>query len=220
MFDKLANRGDLTLEIVMDRGGGGTVSATIVVRTMFRFGLNIIEVDSENWTAQEERDLADAVLATRSIYERRDVSHDVEELIVPAGGSGAFGVINSESEAHDLFASWSGRGPSIDVFLVHGMSGVGFDGLSGGIPGPTSHTGRRSGVVVSKSGFFDASGQKRLKISYLAMLIAHEVGHYLGLNHSTEAGNLLLRNSGQDDTNLNYNPQYRTVIRFGWTRID
>ena len=87
----------------------------------------------------------------------------------------------------------------------------GFDGLAGDIPGPTSHAGRKSGVVADKSG---------LNVPYLGMLIAHEVGHYLGLVHVSEAGNLMLFSSGTTDTNLNYDPQYRAIIRHGWVRID
>jgi hypothetical protein len=52
------------------------------------------------------------------------------------------------------------------------------------------------------------------------MLIGHEVGHYLGLPHVSEAGNLMLSSSGETDTHLNYDPQYRTIIRHGWMRID
>jgi hypothetical protein len=59
-----------------------------------------------------------------------------------------------------------------------------------------------------------------LNVKYLGMLIGHEVGHYLGLVHVTEPGNLLLANSAATDTALNYDPQYRTLVRFGWTNID
>ena len=51
-------------------------------------------------------------------------------------------------------------------------------------------------------------------------VLGHEVGHYLGLSHVNEAGNLMLAGSTATDTSLNYDPQYRTIIRFGWVRID
>ncbi|HEX6701612.1 MAG TPA: hypothetical protein VF101_12870 [Gaiellaceae bacterium] len=220
IFNKYDGREDMTIEIIMNRSGGGTVSGTITCRTMFRFGLNITRVDAENWTTQERQDLIDATFTTRSIYEHRDVTHDIDRRLIHSADSGSFGVINSESEARDLFEQWSGPGNNIDVFIVQNIVGTGFDGLAGDIPGPTSHSGRSSGVVASKSGFVDGNGQKRLHIAYLGMLIGHEVGHYLGLAHVSEAGNLMLPSSGETDTHLNYDPQYRTIIRFGWMRID
>jgi hypothetical protein len=30
----------------------------------------------------------------------------------------------------------------------------------------------------------------------------------------------MLASSGESDTNLNYDPQYRTIIKHGWMRID
>ena len=74
--------------------------------------------------------------------------------------------------------------------------------------------------MVARSGFVDSSGTRRLNIPYLGMLIGHEVGHYLGLSHVSDAGNLMLSSSTATDTALNYDPQYRTIIRHGWVRID
>lgn len=220
IFGRYDSREDMTIEIIMSRASGGTISATITCRTMFRFGLNITRVDAEAWTSQERQDLIDASFTTRTIYERRDVTHDIDRRLIHSADSGGFGVLNSESEARDLLEQWSGPGNNIDVFIVHDIIGTGFDGLAGDTPGPTSHSGRESGVVASKSGFVDGSGQKRLHVAYLGMLIAHEVGHYLGLDHVTETANLMLSSSGQNDTTLNYEPQYRTIIKHGWMRID
>jgi len=220
VFNKLDGKEDLALKIAMTRVSGATVSGEITVRTMFRFGLNITRVGAESFTSQEYSDLYAAVDVTRTIYERRDVTLSVDRRNITNAQAGGFTVITSESEARDLFEQWSGPNDFIDVFVVPSISGTGFDGLAGDIPGPTSHSGRESGVVVDKSGFVDGSGTRRLKIPYLGMLIGHEVGHYLGLSHVGTAGNLMLSSSGASDTNLNYDPQYRTIIRHGWVRID
>lgn len=196
----------------MTRTSGSSVSGEITVRTMFRFGLNIMRVGAESFSSSDYTKLYQAVDVVRNIYERRDVAVDVDRRNITNAQAGGFTVITSESEARDLFEQWSGpNNDFIDVFVVHSISGTGFDGLAGDIPGPTSHAGRKSGVVADKSG---------LDVPYLGMLIAHEVGHYLGLNHVGDAGNLMLWNSGTTDTSLNYNPQYRTIIRHGWVRID
>jgi hypothetical protein len=220
VFGKLDAREDLTLNVVMTRVGAAPVSGTITVRTMFRFGLNITRVGAESFTPQEYSDLYAAVDVTRSIYERRDLTLSVDRRYISNAQAGGFTVVTSESEARDLFEQWSGPDNDfIDVFVTN-ISGTSFDGLAGDIPGPTSHSGRESGVVVSRSGYVDSAGNPRLNIPYLGMLIAHEVGHYLGLQHVNDAGNLMLWNSGATDTALNYNPQYRTIIQHGWVRID
>ena len=221
VFNKLDGKEDLALKIGMTRVSGGEVSGEITVRTMFRFGLNITRVGAESFTSQEYNDLYSAVDVTRTIYERRDVTLSVDRRNITNAQAGGFTVITSESEARDLFEQWSGpNNDFIDVFIAPSISGTGFDGLAGDIPGPTSHSGRKSGVVADKSGFVDGSGTRRLNITYLGMLIGHEVGHYLGLSHVGDAGNLMLSSSGATDTNLNYDPQYRTIIRHGWVRID
>jgi hypothetical protein len=222
VFGRLDSKEDLALRITMRRSSGGAaVSGEITVRTMFRFGLNITRVGAESFTSQEYTDLYDAVAVTRSIYERRDVTLSVDRRNITNAQAGGFTVITSEDEARDLFEQWSGPDNDfIDVFVIPSIAGTGFDGLAGGIPGPTSHSGRASGVVAAKSGFVDGAGTRRLNVPYLGMLIGHEVGHYLGLSHVPDAGNLMLSNSSATDTALNYDPQYRTIIRHGWVRID
>ncbi len=226
IFNKYQGREDMTIEVIMTKADGSSVSGTITARTMFRFGLNSTKVAFEDFTSQELADLFNAVLVTRSIYERRDVSFDFDNRHINRADVGGFEVIDSESEARDLWDQWSGpdTNNNIDAFIVQLVaipipSGTA-DGIDGDIPGPNSHAGRSSGVLASKSGFVDAGGNRRLSVSYLGMLIGHEVGHYLGLQHTNEAGNLMLPSSSATDTNLNYNPQYRTIIRHGWVSID
>ncbi|WUH98398.1 hypothetical protein OHR68_33610 [Spirillospora sp. NBC_00431] len=220
IFGKLDSREDLAVRITMTRQTGGTVAGEITVRTMFAYGLNIVRVGAESFTSEEYTDLYQAVDVTRAIYERRDVTFGVERLHITNAQAGGFTVITSESEARDLFEQWNGISGNtfIDVFVVPSISGTGFDGLAGAIPGPTSHAGRESGVVVDKSGVV-IGGVRRLNVRYLGMLIGHEVGHYLGLVHVNEPGNLMLSSSTANDTNLNYDPQYRTIIRHGWVNI-
>ncbi|MFA1550226.1 hypothetical protein [Actinomadura chokoriensis] len=220
IFGKLDGREDLGVQITMNRQAGGSVADQITVRTMFAFGLNVVRVGEESFTAEETADLYQAVDVTRAIYERRDVTFAVNRLHITNAQAGGFTVITSESEARDLFEQWNGDSSTtfIDVFVVPSISGTGFDGLAGAIPGPTSHAGRNSGVVVDRSGVV-VGGVRRLNVRYLGMLMGHEVGHYLGLVHVTEPGNLMLSASTADDTNLNYDPQYRTIIRYGWVNI-
>ncbi|HET9377934.1 MAG TPA: matrixin family metalloprotease [Chthoniobacterales bacterium] len=226
VFNKYDGKEDMTIEIIMTRTDGTQVSGTITCRTMFRFGVNVTQVAFEDFFGQEGADLDAAAEVTRTIYERRDITFDTDDRGINRARAGPFENITSESEARDLWEQWSGPNSNnnIDAFVVDSLaipiSGGGTaDGLDGDIPGPTSHAGRNSGTVQNKSGFVDSSGAPRLHVEYLGMLMGHELGHYLGLSHTSDAGNLMLPSSGTTDTNLTYE-QYRKMIRHGWVSID
>jgi hypothetical protein len=226
VFNKYDGKEDMTIEIIMTRFNGGPVSGTITCRTMFRFGVNVTQVAFEDFTGQESADLDAAAQVTRTIYERRDMTFDTDDRGIERARAGPFENITSENEARDLWDQWSGpdSNNNIDAFVVDSLAipipndGTA-DGLDGDVPGPTSHDGRSSGTVQNKSGFVDATGVSRLHVDYLGMLMGHELGHYLGLQHTNDTGNLMLPSSGTTDTNLTYD-QYRTMIRHGWVSID
>ena len=219
IYNRYADKEDMTIEIAFTASDGRTVSDTLTARVMVAYGLNVTRIDDAAWTAQEYQDLYDAVEVTRSIYEARDLSFTgISRRFIPSGSSGGFSVMDSDSEVRDCFDDWSGPGNDyIDTFISHGHT-TGFDGLAGDIPGPTHHDGRKSGVWADKTGFVDASGTKRLHVNYLGMLIGHELGHYLGLSHIGTAGNLMLSSSGTNDTDLSYD-QYKAMLDHGWVFI-
>ncbi|MDQ6877666.1 MAG: hypothetical protein M3082_08180 [Candidatus Dormibacteraeota bacterium] len=213
---------DMTIEITMRRQDGTAVAGSITARTMFRFGVNVTEVAGEDFTSQEFSDLVTAANVTRSIYERRDLTFDIDYRYIPHDRVGPYEIITTFDEFHNLLSDWSGpdTNDNIDAFIVQAIAiaGTSIDGIDGSIPGPTSHAGPDSGVIASKTGFVDGSGSRRLSSAYLGMLIGHELGHYLGLVHVSGAGNLMLPSSGTTDTNLTYG-QYKTMIGHGWVFI-
>jgi len=218
---------DMTIQISMDRtDGGAAVSGSITARTMFVFGVNLTQVAFEDFTAQEAADLDTAGQVLRGIYERHDVTISTDDRGIPQASAGPFELVTSDSEAHDLWNDWSGpnTNDNIDMFVVNQVaipiSGEGTaDGMDVAIPGPTSHDGPDRGTVANKGGFVDTSGVRRLDSAYLGMLMGHELGHYLGLVHVSDAGNLMLPSSGTTDTNLTYD-QYKVLIKHGWVFID
>ena len=188
---------------------------------MFRFGVNLTKVSPRDFVGQQNGDLQDAIVVTRSIYERTDVSFNIDNRFIPDDRVGGFEVIDTFDEPRDLWEQWSGPNTNnnIDAFITHVWIDGMYDGLDGDIPGPTSHAGRSSGIVSDKAAFTDPGGNPRLHVEYLGMLIGHELGHYLGLPHVSTASNLMLPNSGTNDTTITYD-QYKILIRHGWVAID
>lgn len=221
IYNTYDKKEDMTIKISMSTSGGTNISDTITARVMLAFGADIIRIAGDTFIGQEYTDLYDAVDVTQSIYEARDFTlRGIGRYHIDDADAGSYKYMNSADECHDLFADWSADsgGSYIDVFIAHDFVGVGFDGLAGDVPGPTSHSGRKSGVVVDKTGYVDATGTKRLSVDYLGMLIAHELGHYLGLSHVSDSSNLMLANSGTYDTNLTYD-QYRDMLDHGWVYV-
>lgn len=87
-------------------------------------------------------------------------------------------VVADGSKARQICRTYSKPGPnqlSINVFIVDDLRFT--DGFSGGIPGaPGSYRRPGSGIVVNQQSSATTMG----------VLLAHEVGHFLGLWHTSE----------------------------------
>lgn len=74
----------------------------------------------------------------------------------------------------------------LDFYFVMGVSAPNVIAKAGSIPGPPLHHGVvGSGVIVSMANYF--GGSKAAAIPVLGVSLAHEMGHQLGLYHSSES---------------------------------
>lgn len=91
-------------------------------------------------------------------------------------------------EANRLRASAVGQDPfAVNLFFVQDFNEVGTLGIAAGIPGPNGVPNTAaSGVMVSVDTHLDGSGTTLLT-RMMGETIAHEVGHQLGLFHTSEA---------------------------------
>ncbi len=152
-------------------------------------GINLILVGVENFTPTDYEEIESAVQFMRDIYDDVDVGiRRVGWYQISAADAGSYTTINSSGEAHDLTDDWYGPSGYLDVFVVRSMTGA--DGWSA-INGPCSKDDKEmTGSVVSLNGSFNNSGNT----------FAHEIGHYLKLDHVAAANNFI-GNNGDSNSN-------------------
>lgn len=165
---------------VLESNSGGTVD------------LNVYLVGAPGFTAEVAREDPDveAVFArVDAIYDQQDISlGEVRFLDVPDEVRERYRIIRSQEEAYQLTAYGEEPGEavderlSVDIFLVEDLvfSGSQILGLSAGLPGAAGlHGNARNGLVFRT---IDLGADN----DAVAHILAHELGHFLGLRHTTE----------------------------------
>ena len=99
-------------------------------------------------------------------------------------------LIESQSEVGDLLRLSAGAGrPTLNVFLVR--SSTEFLGISGGIPGAINvHGTSNSGIVLTIEEL--QAIEPMLDEGFAGVVLAHELGHYQGFPHTSEADGTVL----------------------------
>ncbi len=133
--------------------------------------LNLIRTASFDISKQKEIDFG--LQTMRNIYATVNVGVGrIQRFFIPPGHE----VIDGDSEAQDLWNEFSIPNASIDVFLVRIISGdsSGKSPVEGSCDKDSKDD---SGCVIAVEDNADGMGVT------LGQAIAHEVGHYLGLEH-------------------------------------
>ena len=122
--------------------------------------------------ALDELDLlfAPAGISVGTVEQRRADDETLDRFAVVEGGV---------EGARQLFRSATGDGrAALHIFFVRSLDG-GLLGFAGGVPGPAGLNGSEgSGVVIAADVVGGGAAMRRL--------LAHEIGHFLGLFHTTE----------------------------------
>ena len=97
---------------------------------------------------------------------------------IPTDQANGYSVVDA-SEATQLTEDWSGDNDGIDLFFVTTITDAGGWSKTNG-PCDKDASGRTGAVVELKS-----------DEDYWGILLAHEVGHYLGLSHANDIDNVM-----------------------------
>ena len=157
-----------------------------------RIDLNIYFTDERNFNAVEgsaDEDLKEVLARVDEIYEVAGIElGKVRYFDVPQPEAEMFRVIRDIGDIAKLTSMGRAPGPtrddvlSVDLFLVDALSAEGgiLLGVSGGIPGaPGMHGNPDNGLVFSVASL-------GVDNKLVAHIMAHEIGHYVGLRHTTE----------------------------------
>lgn len=156
------------------------------------FNLSIFLVAHEpdfsgQFTPADTRRMQAAIDVMRELYAQ--VSVGVRKLYwryIPTAEAGGYSVVDG-SEATDLTEDFSGPNDGIDVFFVTTVTDAGgWSKTNGSCDKDTK--GERTGAVLElkNTDFFTG------------VLLAHEVGHYLGLPHANDITNVMGDDSDGD----------------------
>jgi hypothetical protein len=117
---------------------------------------------------------------------------------------------SGSDEADDLREDWNSPTDWLDVWLVESLSGPACSASVGGfspVDGPTDKDDDDSGVIIKMS---SADLSTTFGRNLMGLIIAHEVGHFLGLSHASDSSNFMAASTDGTNTGLTHN-QYRDM---------
>jgi hypothetical protein len=153
--------------------------------------VNLIAVGEDNFSNVNIDQMLNSLTVSRQIYAQVGFNIGmVRRYRIEASEAGALEIIDSLAEADQLTDDWTVPNSALDVFVVRSMNGA--DGWSAVRGSCDKNSDGMTGSVVSLNGDLANSGNT----------FAHEMGHYLGLDHIADADNFI-GNNGSSNSNTN-----------------
>ena len=222
-YDVFKNFGDVTIRLTLQTTQGD-ISASHVWAAMaqVKLALNFVGNFSST-TCNQLQSLVDNEAS--AIYEQQNMYISESGQFFLPSSNGDFNryrdirmddnkdhdCTSGSDEADDLRDDWSSPNDSwLDVWLVETLSGPACSANVGGfspVDGPRGKGGDNSGVIIKMSSAnIGTSGGRNL----MALIIAHEVGHFLGLNHNSDNANFMAPSTNGSNSAITHG-QYTTV---------
>ena len=151
--------------------------------------MNLIRVGVDQFTHADEQELDGAVQFTRDTFAIVGLGVGrVQRFAITTADANGRENIDNDAEAEALTLEWTVWNDAMDIFFVLTYTGatIGFSAVDGPCD---KDAARMNGSVVAIEGAVATTG----------LILAHEVGHYLGLEHVDDPTNLMNRivRSGQ-----------------------
>jgi hypothetical protein len=145
------------------------------------FHVNVICVAPEDWPTWTTHQICHALQFTRDAFGTVGIGLGrIEWYAIPSDQAGSYAIITGWSEASDLTASWTVPNDGLDLFVVRTIiDSEGESAIDGSCD--KNAKGMTGSVVELYEGADDYAGNG----------FAHEMGHYLGLDHVPIEGNFL-----------------------------
>jgi hypothetical protein len=225
VWDRFNKRWDLTVSFTYEADGGVEVSDAVVYRPMSTVPINAIK--TTDFTAPQTTAQRNAVAIAAEILEDRDVTlyGPMWRILSRDEDKAEYGLIDvgwsddwwDFDEAMDMYEDISGpEQDRLDVYMPVGLvydvdvpadkrNVGGFSTTDG--PYPKDDQPRRSGSLV----LLDEADEE-----FFGVAIAHEIGHYLGLDHVDDevTDNLMHKNGGTTGHSLTWQ-QWDTIRQHG-----
>ncbi len=142
--------------------------------------------------AASDTDVGQVMQIVRTIYAKMNITASVANYIEASEEvTNSYSIVRDFNDIYDLVASSTAPGPtaaeqlSVNVFLINDFNiseAPGILGVSSGIPGMAGlHGNSGAGLVFSTASLGEDNKQ-------LGQTMAHEIGHFVGLRHTTEHG--------------------------------
>lgn len=184
------------------------VSSQLTWRAFIGPRINIIRVGSENFTQDENNRISGGISFARSIYEQVDftLGDPVDWWFITVAQAGSLITIQNQGDAQKLTEDWTCPNDFIDVFIsLNIVDASGWSPVNG--PCDKDAKGMTGSVV-------DIEGD----VPYFGNSLAHELGHYLGLNHVSDPDNFIGNNGDSDSKTGITVDQYNTMKQHCFVR--